>query len=351
MSSKFPWPLLVAAIPLALGTTSCKSKESKGTSEPLVAEPEPTRWDAAATPPEDAAPLVLPPAPPLAATPLGLPTPPSPDFNPTTAEKVALGEILFGEKALSLTGEVACSTCHDADHGYANAKAINPTAAGNDNQRHTPTLLNVAYHEELYWDGRSAPLEGHILGHWQGQLGVAPVDAVASIASQPLYIAHFERAFNTDPDKDRAAEALAAYVRTRLSGNSAWDRYEAGDASAVSADAIAGAEIFNRRAGCATCHAPPLYTDLKFHDLGLPEGEVADVGREVHTKNPADRGKFKTPSLRAASQSAPYFHNGSASTLIQVLEHKESQGSPRLSAQERKQLLAFIAALSSESEP
>ncbi len=306
--------------------------------------------DAAAIPKHDAAPLVLPPAPPLAKTPLGMPPAHGPEYNATTAEKVALGALLFADPALSsaLSAEaaLACANCHDPEHGFSSDKPLSTTATGSVNQRHTPSLINIAYHSEYYWDGRSKPLEAHILGHWQGQLGLDPADALAKIATQPLYLAHFKRAFESDPHPDRAAEALAAYVRSLVRGNSPWDRYEAGDRSAVSKDAIAGAKIFNHRSGCATCHAPPLYTDLGYHNLGLPSDPGApDLGREGHTQRTSDRGAFKTPGLRGISQTSPYFHNGSAATLMQVLEHKESQGSPRLTAREREQVIAFLIAL------
>ncbi|MCP4445445.1 MAG: cytochrome-c peroxidase [Myxococcales bacterium] len=338
---------LAVITPLVLAAQGCKSKDTKnGVSE--VARVPAKGEDAAVVDVADAATLVLPAAPPLARTPLGLPASPSPDYNPTTAEKVALGALLFRETALSSSGEMSCASCHEPSHNFSSDAPFNKTAAGTHNQRHTPTLSNVAYHQEFYWDGRTKPLEAHIIGHWQGQLGLSPAEATASLALKPTYRAHFQRAFRSDGDKDRAAEALASYVRTLLGGNSAWDRYEAGDASAVSAMAIAGAAIFNQRAGCATCHAPPLYTDLEYHNLGLPQSDAPDVGREGHTQVLTDRGSFKTPSLRGVSQSAPYFHNGSASTLLQVLEHKESQGSPRLSTKERSQLLAFLDALTSE---
>ncbi len=331
----------------AFGSLNCKSKKATSGSGDVGNLPTPAD-DASAALPSDAGPFVLPEAPALDPTPLGMPTAPSPAYNPTTAEKVALGSELFSDPILSVTGEIACSSCHDPRHGFSSAEPVSKTATGATNQRHTPSLVNLAYHSEFYWDGRTSPLEAHILGHWQGQLGLAPADAMAKLAASERYLAHFKRAFESTPNQDRAAEALAAYVRSLVRGNSPWDRYEAGDVSAVSADAIAGAAIFNKRAGCAVCHAPPLYTDLKYHNLGLPAAEPPDVGRGGHTGNRSDEGSFKTPGLRGVSQTAPYFHNGSATSLMQVLEHKESQGSPRLSANERSQVIAFLEALTGE---
>tara|TARA_R110002096_G_scaffold77896_4_gene183212 strand:+ start:8093 stop:9157 length:1065 start_codon:yes stop_codon:yes gene_type:complete len=337
----------------AAALPSCKSKEATSNTGEVAKLP--TTGDDAGVetdaPQADAAPFALEPAPPLAATPLGMPNAPSPDYNATTAEKVALGSELFVDPSLSANGETACASCHDPAHGFSSPESINKTAAGTANQRHTPSLVNIAYHSEFYWDGRTSPLEAHILGHWQGQLGLAPAKAVERMATSERYVAHFTRAFDSEPDRDRAAEALAAYVRSLVRGNSKWDRYEAGDATAVSKDAIAGSIIFNERAGCATCHAPPLYTDLKYHNLGLPTSAPPDVGRGAHTGHTNDQGAFKTPGLRGVSQSAPYFHNGSAATLIQVLEHKESQGSPRLTPLERRQVIAFLETLTGEPLP
>ena len=343
--------LLCSSVVFLAPTTACKSKDAtNGTTEPKGLPP--TTDDAGTIAANDAAPFALKPARPLPPTPLGLPAAPSPDYNPTTAEKVALGAQLFAEVGLSVDKALACSSCHDPGHGFSSAEPLRKTATGSLNQRHTPSLINLAYHHEFYWDGRSTPLEAHILGHWQGQLGLAPEAAMAQIAELPLYQAHFERAFDSEPNRDRAAEALAAYVRSLVLGNSPWDRYEAGDASAVTADAIAGAAIFNQRAGCATCHAPPLYTDLLFHNLGLPQNpETPDLGRGGHTGKASDNGAFKTPGLRGVSRTSPYFHDGSAATLSQVLERKESQGSPRLSPAERAQVIAFLEALTGESSP
>ncbi len=288
----------------------------------------------------------LPKAPALPPVPNGLPESPNPQYNPTTANKVVLGKLLFSDSQLSAPESgFSCASCHQESKGFASGISIDKTARGTLNQRHTPTLQNIGYHNEFYWDGRTKPLESHILGHWMGQLGRDPNDVMASIAASSVYRAHFLRAFGGKPSPDRAAEAIASYLRTIRSGDSAWDKYEAGQADAVSADAIAGAVIFNERSGCATCHQPPLYTDLGYHSIAAVNRDTADTGRFGTSKIAADKGAFKTPSLRALSTSAPYFHNGSAANLDEVLDAKEASGSPRLSPAERRQLLAFLQAL------
>lgn len=323
---------------------SCKSQSQKSASQDKTISPQPLApVEDASVSESDAAAVVLEPARPIAPAPLGLPITPSPAYNPSTPEKVALGELLFSEMTLSVRGDVACVSCHRAEHAWSSTEAINDTATGLLNLRHAPSLFNLAYHEHYYWDGRATPLEAQILGHWQGQLGTEPEVALATLLETPLFAAHFERAFDAPASADRAAEALAAFVRTLRSGASPWDRYEAGDSSAVTAEVVAGAKIFNERAGCATCHTPPLYTDLDYHGVGVPDRALSpDLGKG---KSAADGATFKTPGLRSVSLSAPYFHNGSAATLDEVLSVKEAAGAPKLTPEERRQLLLFLAAL------
>ncbi len=327
---------------LLLGYAGCKTSSGKSGKDKKIANTGTDIEDAA--PKEiDAGPLVLPPPPPLTPAAQGLPATPSPAYNPTTPEKVALGALLFAEVGLSAKGNLACISCHQEDHAWSSAATVDDTADGALNLRHTPTLLNMAYHLEYYWDGRSKPLEGHIVGHWEGQLASDPEAATTFLLGDAIYAAHFARSFDVPADANRAADALAAYVRTMRSGASPWDRYEAGETDAVTADVIAGAKIFNERAGCATCHPPPLYTDLGYHGIGVPGRALApDLGRG---KSAAEGAAFKTPGLRSLGESAPYFHNGSASNLDEVLKVKEANGSPRLSPEERRLLLLFLGAL------
>ncbi|MBL4635014.1 MAG: cytochrome-c peroxidase [Kofleriaceae bacterium] len=334
---------------LALAVAGCKASD-KGEDVNTTPAEEIDKPDTLATTPgaeiADAGLPTLPKAPALPKVPSGLPDTPSPDYNPTTANKVALGRLLFSDSQLAAAESgFSCGSCHQESKGFASGISIDKTASGTLNQRHTPTLRNIGYHTEFYWDGRTKPLESHILGHWMGQLGLDPKEATAVIAADPAYRAHFLRAFGGKPSPDRAAEAIASYLRTIRTGDSAWDKYEAGQADAVSADAIAGALIFNERAGCATCHQPPLYTDLGYHSIKAVNRSAADVGRFGTSSIAADKGAFKTPSLRALATSAPYFHNGGAANLGEVLDAKEASGSPRLSPIERRQLLAFLQAL------
>ena len=289
----------------------------------------------------------LPDAPPLPSPPRGLPALASPPHNPTTAEKVELGRLLFFDPRLSGTGKTSCASCHQPQRGWADGIQRARTDAGHPNLRHTPSLYNSGYQREWAWDGGMPTLEAHILSHWKGQLGRLPDDAGALLGRAPGYAARFARAFGSRPERDHAAEALAAFVRTITSGDSPLDRHEGGVAGALTVEARAGRDIFTRRAACATCHPPPLYTDLSFHDRGIASAERArDPGRMRVTADPRHLGAFKTPGLRGLLHTAPYFHDGSAATLEAAVTAELSRENLTLSSGERAQLLAFLRALS-----
>lgn len=302
-------------------------------------------------------------APPIPEPPAGLEklTTPSPEDNPNNPEKVALGEILFFDTRLSDNGELACSTCHLPHKGWTDGLPLSPKADGNVNKRHSPSLYNVGYASDWYWDGRMKTLEAQILAAWKGQVGGTPEQVVAKLERVPEYQVRFQRAFSSGPTPENIAQALGAFLRIKLrAGDSPWDRYQAGDEQAVSKDVIAGYEIFTGKAACALCHAPPLYTDMAYHNVGVGyEGnDQPDEGRFAVSKVEADKGAFKTPGLRGVETSGPYFHDGSAATLEEAVDFMLAggyrEGNPQidprlkpveLTEEERAQLIAFLKAL------
>lgn len=292
----------------------------------------------------------IPAAPPLAPPPRGLPPLPDGPFEQTAA-KVELGALLFFEPRLSATSTRSCAGCHQPARGWADGEARSTTVAGKPNLRHTPTLFNVGWHRTWAWDGSMQTLEAQILTHWEGQLGGAPEVVAAALSRSPGYVARFQRVFEAAPARERVAEALAAYVRSLSSGDSPWDRHEAGERGAVGSDAIDGFAVFSERAGCAVCHPPPLYTDHGFHARAGAGADQADPGRARVTADAADQGAFKTPGLRGLVHTAPYFHDGSAATLDAAVDAELARGSVALDANQRRQLLAFLAALSPPLEP
>jgi len=288
-----------------------------------------------------------------------LPAPPEPADNPTTPAKAALGKQLFFDPRLSGDGSMACQGCHYRHLGWTDGLPLSRKVGGGMNTRHTPSVYNTGYYTSWYWDGRAKTLEGQVTAAWKAQIGADPARAAAVIAAVPGYQAEFQQVFGAPPNADNIAQALAAFLRTLNSGESSWDRYAAGDRSAVSADAVAGHELFIGKAGCAGCHKPPLFSDSQFYNVGLEAGKAnPDPGRFAVTKDARDLSAFKTPSLRSVAISGPYFHDGSAGSLEAAVRYMASGGKAdpnksgllvdrQLSDREIAQLLAFLDTLTS----
>ncbi|MEZ4446105.1 MAG: cytochrome c peroxidase [Polyangiaceae bacterium] len=309
--------------------------------------------------------VALPPAPPLPADPPYFPPIPAPEDNPLTPEKVELGSLLFFDKRLGKDDAWSCESCHYLDKGLGDGKTLSPKADGKTNSRHSPTLFNVAYAKEFYWDGRKPTLESQILAAWTGQMGGDTKAVSEKLEKIPGYAARFARAFGGPANEERIVQALASFVRTLRAGNSAWDRFEKGDTTAVGEDAQRGQKLFTGKASCSLCHAPPLYSDYAFHNVGVGFGEGVtepDLGRGTVTKEPKEEGAFKTPSLRGVSLHPPYFHDGSAATLEAAVDYMLSGGHANehldpqlkkveLSEDEKKDLLAFLESLAPAEPP
>lgn len=307
----------------------------------------------------------MPAAPPLPATPQALPELKTPDDNPLTAEKVALGKQLFFDKRLSKDGSASCETCHVPEKGWGDGESLSKKVGGAMNTRHSPTLWNVGYNTLYYWDGRSETLEKQIEAAWKGQMGADPAAIAAAVAKIPGYLVQFKTIYSSDPTGETIIKSLASFVRTLRSGGSAWDKFEAGDKAAVSDAAKKGFELFRNKAGCAACHAPPLYTDNSFHNVGIgweKDVKEPDQGRGKISKEKKEDGAFKTPTMRSATTHAPYFHDGRAKTFEEAVDlmlaggvanaNLDARLKPvKLSKTERDELLAFLKALEVKAEP
>lgn len=287
-----------------------------------------------------------------------LPEMETPADNALTQSKIDLGKILFFDKRLGLDQKFACENCHFVDKGWADALPVSTKADGKNNSRHTPALHNVGYQKSWYWDGRSATLEVQVLAAWKGQMGADPDKVVAELAKVDEYGKRFKEAFDKDDiTPDDVVKALASFVRSVRSGDAPFDKFEQGDKKAMSESAARGWEIFRNKAACARCHAPPLFTDLDFHNVGVGmDKPEPDLGRFNVTKDDKDKGKFKTPSLRSVSKHPPYFHDGSAATLEAAVDYMLSGGHQNdnmdenlkkveLTPEEKADLLAFLQAL------
>lgn len=294
----------VAVVVLAL--ISCKSAPPPAPEPARVA---PVLEPAPAQPVE---PLVeLSAARPLPDAPKGLARVVAPDDNPLTAEKADLGWRLFFDKRLSKDGSMACVNCHHLDKAFTSGQALDAKVGGAMNKRNSPTVLNLGFHSLYYWDGRAPTLEAVSNAAWKGQLGADPAVVARTLDQVPQYRALFIRAFREPPSPSNVPKAFASFFRALNSGNSPWDRFSAGDKTALTKQQQQGQKVFFA-SNCATCHTPPMFSDFDFHAT-LSTG--ADEGRKDATRDEADLGKLKTPSLRNVALTGPYFHDGSAATL------------------------------------
>ena len=281
---------------------------------------------------------------------------PAPLENPITQEKIALGRRLFFERRLSRDGRTACASCHDPGRAFSDGRRVAVGVDHRPGRRNTPSLLNRAYGAGFFWDGRATTLEDQVGMALAGRtdLDLPAVEAAARLANDRAYVAPFEAAFGAPVSALALVQALATFVRGQLSGASAFDRFGAGDRAALPAKARDGFALFNGKARCARCHAGPLLSDEGFHNTGVNWG--TDLGRFEVTRQPEDRGRFKTPSLRNVALTAPYMHDGSIKTLGEVIEFYD-RGAGRnpnlddqfrplaLSLPERQALAAFLRAL------
>jgi cytochrome c peroxidase len=254
-----------------------------------------------------------------------------PADNPMTPEKVALGRQLFFDERLSIDGSRSCYSCHVCEHGLTDGL---PKAVGAQNKqltRSSPTLWNIGYHKEFYWDGRSPSLEKQAMAAWTGgNMGVGDKanEIVAKINALQGYKSQFQKVFQSDATAENMMKAIAAYERTLISGSTAWDRWNAGDKTALSESAIRGWNIF-KTIKCSNCHDGVLFTDQQYHNIGIGMDQpTPDGGRANFTKKPEDTGAFKTPTLRDIAKSAPYFHDGSAKTLEEAVDVMLAGGKP-----------------------
>lgn len=282
-----------------------------------------------------------------------------PADNPITREKVALGKKFFWDKRWSASGTVACVGCHRPDHGWSDPRRFSTDFAGQPTSRHAPTIINRLFSEQQHWSGLRASLEE------QAGLDVNRTDekVMQQLGSIPAYRTEFRAVFGRDFDPAGVAQALAAYVRTILSGDSPYDRFQAGDRSAMSESAQRGRRLFEGKAMCSRCHAGFNFTGESYRNIGVGmAAKDPDLGRYAVTGDDPDRGAFKTPTLRDVARRGPYMHDGSEKTLEDVVAYYDRGGvkNPWLStdmkplgltAQERADLVEFMKALTGRVDP
>jgi cytochrome c peroxidase len=289
-----------------------------------------------------------------------------PADNAPTPERLALGRKLYFETALSKDGTVSCATCHDVTRSFTDRRPASEGVGGQIGKRNSPTTMNAALLHTQFWDGRSRTLEDQAAQPILNPVEMAMPSreaAVQAVARIPGYKEMFRAAYGRDINYDDIARAIAVFERTLVFLDSPFDRFLAGDASAISADARAGWELYNGKARCVTCHpitgANPLGTDNRFHNIGVSAEhrdfeslarralkalaedpserkldelavgtDLSELGRFMVTRRYADIGSFRTPQVRNAGITAPYMHDGSLETLWDVMDHYNAGGDP-----------------------
>jgi cytochrome c peroxidase len=299
-----------------------------------------------------------------------LPDQPShPADNKPSASRVELGKMLFFDPRLSRDGNMSCASCHNPVLGWSDGL---PTAKGVKSMvlgRASPTVVNTGYNSIQMWDGRKATLEDQAIGPMLADVEMnADMGAIFKwLGTNEGYKSAFDKAYPGEGVNEKTfAKALAAYERTIVSNNSPFDRWLKGDANAMTPQQVRGFRLFQdeKKGNCAACHVGANFTDNGFHNIGLASygKDNPDMGRFLIRPIAALKGAFKTPTLRDVELTAPYFHDGSAKTLEEVVEHYTKGGAVHkdlaanmkkldLTAQDKADIVAFMKALTSPHQP
>jgi cytochrome c peroxidase len=269
--------------------------------------------------------------------------------------RVALGKQLFFDPRLSRDGDVSCNTCHPLDRGGADGKRLSTGTDGAVGFRNTPTVYNAAWQESYFWDGRAKTLEFQIAGPLLGanEMGLGDKEEVGEILRGiPGYAAPFRAAFPGDGTIGfhNVTRAIAAFERTLLTP-ARWDRYLAGDRRALDRTELDGMKLF-ANLGCVSCHTGELVGGSMFAHVGIksPWPNQQDQGRYTLTDDEDDRMRFKVPTLRNVTRTAPYFHDGSVAELSRAVQMMaRHQLGIEISERETAAIVAWLGTLAGES--
>ena len=319
-----------------------------------------------------------------------------PPDNPQTPAKIALGKALFFDDRLSADGKISCDHCHGPAKGFTDQLPTSMGIGAQFGQRNAPSVLNSMFNVTQFWDGRSPTLEAQVEGPVTNpvEMGQKSTDAaLAAIKSIPEYQKQFKEVFGREPTFADIERAIAAYERTQFAFDSPFDKFMAGDKSAISDSAKRGWSIFNGKGRCMSCHGwnptQPLFTEMKFHNIGVSAhkadfvplarkaldtlrsgataqdidklaigSDMSGLGRFLVTKQPHDIGAFRTMGLRNLLVTQPYFHDGSQATLWDTIDHYNKGGVQNpyldggitplgLTEAQEDDLIAFLTALTS----
>jgi len=240
--------------------------------------------------------------------------------------KTSLGKKLFFDPILSSDYSKSCASCHKPEFYFADTVAFSDGVNGGKTKRNTPSVLNMANRDLLFWDGRANSLEHQALFPIRdpNEMNLPIKEAVVRLRKNKTYSNLFRSVFKKLPDAESLGEALAAYEKSLETANSAFDNSMNGK-SKLTPDELSGQKLFVGKAKCFDCHFSPDFTGDEFKNIGLYDGKKwNDPGRFGVTKDSADLGKFKVPGLRNVAKTAPYMHNGSMKTLREVIDYYTS---------------------------
>jgi cytochrome c peroxidase len=287
-----------------------------------------------------------------------------PPGNELTADRIALGRKLYFDTRLSKDGTLACATCHDVSRGFTDRRSVSEGIGDHLGKRSAPTVMNAALMQTQFWDGRAPSLEEQAKLPILNPIEMGHPDAASAMAAvnaDHAYQGLFQKAYGRAPNYDDLGRAIASFERTLIFLDAPFDRFAAGDRTALSAAAQRGLALFNGKARCVSCHminsSNPLGTDNRFHNIGVsarkqnfealatqalgilkqnPDAEAIDklalqtdmseLGRFLVSKQRQDIGSFKTEQLRNVGLTAPYMHDGSLHTLWDVMDHYNKGG-------------------------
>ncbi len=322
-------------------------------------------------------------------SPLG-PVPEPPD-NPTTPAKVELGTHLYFDSRLSGDLAISCASCHFPSLGWGDGGEISTGYPGSQHWRNSQTIINAAYYSKLFWGGESPSLERQANSAITGNLAGNgdPIMIEERLAQIPEYVEMFRDAFGTGrPTYEHVLKAIAAFERTLVDPDTPLDRFLHGNRKALTDAQVRGLELFTGKANCIRCHSGALLSDQDYHNIGVPPNPLfetsvmhqiamryqhfsrgvseelyrsadRDLGLYYTTKREADKGRFRTPSLRYTVYTGPYMHNGVFATLEAVVDFYDRGGGDdpgmsslvqplNLSDQEKRDLVEFLRSLSGE---
>lgn len=263
-----------------------------------------------------------------------------PENNPYSEAKKELGKMLFFDPRLSKSKQISCASCHDPELAWGDGRTISYGHNRQTGKRNSPSLLNIGYHSVFFWDGRAASLENQALGPITDPVEMAATETISikNIKKIKGYKPYFREAFGDEKITiERILKAIATYERTITSKKSKFDSFIEGKSDIFTDEEVIGLHLFRTKARCVNCHNTPLFSNQKFHNVGLSYygRTFEDLGKYNITHKKEDVGKFKTPSLREIGRTAPYMHNGLMPNLEGIIEMYNA-GMPRVKPKENQ---------------